>query len=104
MSKKNNQNQNANQNQQNTGNGKETKAKKPGLILKIKTAGNKHPKLTKAVSITTKVVVTGLAAVGGAGLVMAVNDRKTSNKASSLPTIPNIPAPAVPAAPEDQAE
>lgn len=103
MAKKNNQNK-ANQNQQNTGNGKEQKAKKPGLISKIKSAGNKHPKLTKAVSITTKVVVTSLAAVGGAGLVMAVNDRKTS-KISSLPTLPDIPAtPAVPAASDEPAE
>lgn len=102
MSKKNNQNQ-VNQNQQNAVNGKGEKAKKPGLISKIKSAGNKHPKLTKAVSITTKVVVTGLAAVGGAGLVMAVNDRKNS-KVSPLPTLPDIPAPAVPAAPEEQTE
>lgn len=100
---KNNKNQNANQNQQNTGNGKKQEAKKPGLISKIKSAGSKHPKLTKAVSITTKVVVTSLAAVGGAGLVMAVNDRKTGKV--SLPTLPDIPAtPAVPAASDEPAE
>ena len=104
MSKKNNQNK-ANQNQQNiAGNGKKDEGKKPELITKIKSAGDKHPKLTKVASITTKVVVTGLAAVGGAGLVMAVNDRKI-NKAASVPTLPDIPAmPVTPVSTDDQAE
>lgn len=103
MSKKNNQNQNASQNQQNTGNGKETKAKKPGLKARLENAKIKHPKTYKVVTGTAKAVVLALAAVGGTGLGMAIEDRR-KKPASSLPTLPDIPAPAVPAAPEDQAK
>ena len=67
------------------------KAKKPGPIKRFQ---QKHPKLTKAGSITAKVVITGLAAVGGTGLCLAINDRIPARKASApeIPDLPDIPA------------
>lgn len=93
MGKNKNKTQNRNNNS-NQGNGSSKPAKKPGLFAKLRAIPARHPKITKGIRITTKVVGTGLAAIGGAGLAMAINERRTKTGAAvNLPEMPVIPDP-----------
>lgn len=85
MGKKNRTQNNGNQN-----NGNQQKEKKPGFIQRILTWPNRHPKIVKGVKITATAVGGTLAAVGGAGLVMAVKDR-CDKSGTSIPEMPSMP-------------
>ena len=93
MGKKNRtQQNNGNQNNQNNA---AKPAKKPGLFKKIWTWPSRHPKIVKGVKITATAVGGTLAAVGGAGLVMAVKDRqgKTDTSIPEMLSTPDIHIP-----------
>lgn len=90
---------NRNSGNQNNQNNAAKPAKKPGLFKRICTWPSRHPKIVKGVKITATAVGGTLAAVGGAGLVMAVKDRqgKTDTSIPEMPAMPDIsiPDPAV---------
>lgn len=91
MGKKNRTQNNGNQNN----NGNQQNQKKPGLIQRIKTWPERHPRITKGVKITGTVVGATLAAVGGAGLGMAIKDRmgKSQEASPAMPKMPTIDIP-----------
>lgn len=84
-----------NQGNQNQGNNSNKPEKKPGLFTRIRRWPSRHPKIVKGVKITAGVVGGTLAAVGGTGLVMAINDRR--EKSSGVPEMPSMPEIDIPA-------
>ena len=83
-------NGNGNQNQQ----GNAQQNQKAGLIKRIKTWPQRHPRITKGVKIGVTVVGGTLAAVGGAGLTMAIKERYgTKPETPGLPETPQLTMP-----------
>lgn len=88
-----NKRNNGNGNQQ--GSTQQKQEKKPGFIQRIKTWPERHPRITKGVKITGTVVGATLAAVGGAGLGMAIKDRmgKSQEVSPAMPEMPQLTMP-----------
>lgn len=87
MGKKNRNSGNQNQNNQNNA---AKPAKKPCLFKRIWTWPTRHPKIAKGVKITATAVGGTLAAVGGAGLVLAVKDHRDKS-GTLMPEMPSMP-------------
>jgi hypothetical protein len=84
-------NGNGNQNQQVN---QQKQQEKSGLIKRIKTWPERHPRITKGVRIGVTIVGGTLAAVGGAGLGMAIKERYgTKPETPGLPETPQLTMP-----------